>query len=632
MALIMARAGYYVAPVRISIRADGRKEPDYGGVSWAAASTRDEATITRWFAPDGPFAGWSYLVDTGKSGIVVVDLDVTGGEDGPAQWRALAAPSSPMVVRTRTGGVHGYYRAAPDTPLYNSSSAVAPGIDIRAIGGCVFGPGSVIEGVADQSYALLSTEVVPVDALPAAPAALLVSRMEARGRLQRIPDGESQHIQREQAYANLVTAAEAMRSTPIGYGLNTAIWRLGAEAGQYGGALGAEMSVVLAWVHDQVLTHPQISQLDADDLRASERGVSAGIERPWQFYSLSDLIDADFLAAGMIPPGAMNRSVSQLYATPDEINAEPEPPSLVAGVIDAGTFGIIYGPGGSGKSFLALDLALSVASGNAWCGHSVTQGRVLYVAAEGRRSAGRRTLAWRAARGVREPEGALVVRGQPVNLGDAAEMSAFSAHVLAEGFSTVVIDTYNRCTPDVEENSAKDTGRVVANIGALAAAGVTVIVVHHTAKDGAGPRGSGALLWASDWALGVEKQAAAVTVTNARQKDRDDGQVLARLVLAAHEPSQSAALHAGTPLDQSPRADRMQEAVLDVLRASPEPMTKTQIALHVRGRKTDIYAAVTALVEAGRLVADGGVDTLTGNTVRSNGADRLALVDMVTPR
>ena len=43
------------------------------------------------------------------------------------------------------------------------------------------------------------------------------------------------------------------------------------------------------------------------------------------------------------------------------------------------TQAILYGPPGAGKSFVALDFALSVASGRAWHGHEVRQGPVLYV-------------------------------------------------------------------------------------------------------------------------------------------------------------------------------------------------------------------------------------------------------------
>jgi len=65
------------------------------------------------------------------------------------------------------------------------------------------------------------------------------------------------------------------------------------------------------------------------------------------------------------------------------LKALPDPEPLVDGVLDQGTVALLYGKWGSGKSFIALDWAASVATGRAWQGRSTEQRRVLYVAAEG---------------------------------------------------------------------------------------------------------------------------------------------------------------------------------------------------------------------------------------------------------
>src|SRR5688572_19011703 len=55
---------------------------------------------------------------------------------------------------------------------------------------------------------------------------------------------------------------------------------------------------------------------------------------------------------------------------------------------------VVFGPSGVGKSFLALDMALAVATGTDWQGHSVTQGHAVYIAAEGVRGIRKRVAAW----------------------------------------------------------------------------------------------------------------------------------------------------------------------------------------------------------------------------------------------
>ena len=41
---------------------------------------------------------------------------------------------------------------------------------------------------------------------------------------------------------------------------------------------------------------------------------------------------------------------------------------------------VIYGPSGEGKTFVALDWALSVATGRSWQGKQTKQGPVVYIA------------------------------------------------------------------------------------------------------------------------------------------------------------------------------------------------------------------------------------------------------------
>lgn len=359
---------------------------------------------------------------------------------------------------------------------------------------------------------------------------------------------------------------------------------------------------------------------DENDLKWIATGLSDGAIKPIR------TVDDEFV------PKAVAGHFESRVSSPDDINAEPEPEPLVANVIDAGSFGLLYGPGGSGKSFLALDLALCVASGRPWHGNVTTATRVLYVAAEGRRSAGKRTMAWRDVNGTREPAGSMMIYGQPVDLfGQVTpgEIEGLSDYVVEQGFGMVIIDTYNRCTPGLNENAAVDAGQVVTRIGSLVQRGVTVVVVHHTPKDGSGPRGSGALLWATDWALSVEKAGQAVTVVNARQKDRDDGDELFGLVLASHDASGSAALHGSAATQRLEKTAEIEMNILRHLSSQDGPRTKTQLRDGARGigRTAERAAAVVRLVEAGYLQADGGVDTIVGSTVRANGADLLRLTD-----
>lgn len=69
--------------------------------------------------------------------------------------------------------------------------------------------------------------------------------------------------------------------------------------------------------------------------------------------------------------------------SPANIEALPDLEYQIDGVLPVPAFGVLYGPPGAGKSFVALSMALAVASGAGWLGRSTRKSRVLYVAAEG---------------------------------------------------------------------------------------------------------------------------------------------------------------------------------------------------------------------------------------------------------
>ena len=89
-----------------------------------------------------PVAGTGIGVDCGKSGLVVVDLDVKNGVDGVAGWKQLndGRPRRPYYAATPSGGWHLYYRD-PAGRYRNCASQVAPGVDVRGVGGYVVAPG-----------------------------------------------------------------------------------------------------------------------------------------------------------------------------------------------------------------------------------------------------------------------------------------------------------------------------------------------------------------------------------------------------------------------------------------------------------------------------------------------------------
>lgn len=148
-AAALADVGFNVFPVN-------GKEPR---VRWRDASTRDPNQILVWWTT---WPGAGVGIDCGKSGVVVIDLDVKD-VDGVAAWKELADGRAPATfyVDTPSGGQHHYFRD-PEGAYRNSASEVAPGIDVRGVGGYVVAPGS-------PGYGWHAEQPVSLDDLPALP-------------------------------------------------------------------------------------------------------------------------------------------------------------------------------------------------------------------------------------------------------------------------------------------------------------------------------------------------------------------------------------------------------------------------------------------------------------------------------
>ncbi|MGC8703819.1 MAG: AAA family ATPase, partial [Thiomonas sp.] len=77
-----------------------------------------------------------------------------------------------------------------------------------------------------------------------------------------------------------------------------------------------------------------------------------------------------------------------------EIAALPPVRWLVRGVLPAEGLAALFGASGSGKSFLALDLAAAIAEGRRWFGYRVNAAPVVYVGLEGEAGLSQRVQAW----------------------------------------------------------------------------------------------------------------------------------------------------------------------------------------------------------------------------------------------
>ena len=212
---------------------------------------------------------------------------------------------------------------------------------------------------------------------------------------------------------------------------------------------------------------------------------------------------------------------------------------LIEKVIPKKSFVALYGPPGSYKSFIALDIAEAVATGRTWMGNEIrTPGAVLYICGEGHGGIGARIRACKIHNNTQQGAEIYVIRHQ-LNLRSSEEdfnllMLSIQQLINDTGveFSLLQIDTLARAFGGGNENDSQDMGAFITNIGRVQRMlDCTIMILHHSGKDATrGLRGHSSLLGAVDTQLELLKMeggrrdgiAGSGLLTISKQKDGAD--------------------------------------------------------------------------------------------------------------
>lgn len=197
----------------------------------------------------------------------------------------------------------------------------------------------------------------------------------------------------------------------------------------------------------------------------------------------------------------------------------PPPEPLIPGILYKDSASWLFGEPGCGKSFMAIDIAGCIGSGEIWQGYGpAVKGVVLYLVAEGVTGIKQRVRAWEQSMGhTMDGVWFLPVAVQASNEGQWAALVEAAASI---GPALIVLDTQARVTVGMEENSNTEMGRFVHKVEQLRkGTRACVLVVHHTGRNGEHMRGAIAIDGAATTVIKVEKAEEILTVTNTKQKD-----------------------------------------------------------------------------------------------------------------
>lgn len=404
-ALRLADLGIAVFPCNQS----KRPQP---GVRWKEEASTDHRRIESWWRK---WPGSLPAFELGRHGLVAMDCDRHGQSDGVTIFEALARengddPREWPTIETPSTGRHIFFRQ--DGSLTNARGALPAGIDVRGTGGYVIAEGAELpdgRSYHPLGYGLVIT--LQSDAVPHLPdwlATTLASRADDGGAspgpdaTSRAPAAPAPHRPdsgaRERAAFEAALADEVRKVSQAGEGqrnhtLNIAAFSLAQMvASGWGGQSEVDTALTEAALACG-LRQPEIRKTIASGFASGSKKPRPALEDRDGYGDAGPEIEIRLTKVnGVSAPddfgktdGTSSEPLSSLASLPaSELDGVEPPPREwhVSDLIPARTVTILTGDGATGKSLLALQLAVATAINSRWIGNEVRFGRCLFLTAE----------------------------------------------------------------------------------------------------------------------------------------------------------------------------------------------------------------------------------------------------------
>ena len=482
-------------------------------------ATTDADTIKAWWEAEPEANIGGRIAD---AGYCVLDVDhKRGAAPGYSSLEALEAAEGEIdrsyTVDTPTGGLHIYLRAEG---LRNSAGKLGKGLDVRASGGYVLLPGSTIEGVP---YKVTDGCLAMPDMAADAPSWFVAKVGAAHGgdraEVREIPDAPEVDVERARQFLR-------KREPAIeGNGGDAHTFETACRVRDFGLSMEQAVDVLLDEWNDTC-----DPPWDATDLQEKVRNAYA--------YSIADpklKVDPTEAFTRVKPQPDSNKAPKGRHRFAPmswgDIESMPPPRWLIDGMLPETGLSMLAGTYGAYKSFIALALALDLATGRDTLGvrpqeEELKPRTVLYVAGEGAFGLRQRIAAYCTRFEVQphEMHHFNLVAASP-RLMDYADLGDFVEQCEDIEPALLIIDTLARASVGADENSAGDMGVVMSRLEELKEGwGCNVLAVHHFGADKKGPRGSTTMAAAMDTVLFASREGASVSLSMHKQKDAEEWQ------------------------------------------------------------------------------------------------------------
>ena len=442
-------------------------------------ATTDLRQIEKWWTeyPEANIA-----LDVGGAGMMVLDFD-PGSNIEEVEKNVGKLPKSNLISRTPRGGRHIFYDLAIDEHVSPSSSKLAPHVDIRSFHSYVLlPPSTTMDGAyvweANGKPAYRTDEMVRV----------------ANSAREKHEDRDTWTIEPDlKENIELATSWLLHKAKPA----------IEEQGGDHPASATAGMMKGYGMSEEKAYE----LMLEHWDPRCQPSWASVGEEDHLR-TKVQNLYHFNTSPPGNLTPEFHRVKVSSLFKpvlVEDEsleggfrfvsrkgMDAIPEPTWIIDDLLADESYAILYGAYSTFKTFVALDIALTIAWGFAtdpsWKVNK--PGPVLFAAGEGRSGLAARVRGWEALHsGGHRVENFVLMDPVPLTTITEENLQALVKEALRRhpgGYGLTVIDTLGRAMAGGDENSQRDAAAMTQLVRRLSSElGGSVLALHHSgvAKD-----------------------------------------------------------------------------------------------------------------------------------------------------
>ena len=473
----------------------------------------------------------------GEAGLVVIDIDPGANI---SDLDILALPETELITRTPRGGEHRFYQLQPGELVSPSASKIAPHIDIRSFNSYVLLPPSTTE---NGSYEWTGGHWSETDIPFRTDEFVRV----ANSHREKDPERDNWVIEpdTQENTQEAVTWLQGDAKIAVeGEGGDSTAYATAAHLRSYG--ISEDLAFDLMVEHWNARCSPPWHVDELHHLRlkvangyAYATSPPGNITHAFKEYHRKQLFTAKLKENPVQDDGSQTWELGRyIIRNRAAINHIPNPLWLLENMIPENAYCIMYAPETSFKTFLALDMALSVAVGfplgpaQFSDAEICSPGPVLYITGEGLGNIRKRIEGWEKVHNNGNPISGFNLFSPTPKLADNVDSLCEFIRTVSSDYKLIVIDTISRTMQGTNENTQESASAFTALADALRSVGpgTSVLALHHVNKDGS-IRGSSVFAADADVVLRVDERETierdklfTTSITTLKMKDAPDQQ------------------------------------------------------------------------------------------------------------